>query len=234
MFTDYELMDMQVRALFTHDSASRLLSVNEPGGTAVRAARMFLGRTRAGNVWRFRRDLPDDLFEELNWLCAAEPVVENWREPPRFAEKYLRLLEQRQPVSETEAGPAYYFDEYKSPSNRVVAVTENNQEILQNGFEDFAAELAHWQPFVALVVENRAVSICRSARITPQAHEAGVETLPDFRGKGYAAEVTTEWARLVNATGAIPLYSTAWENIASQAVARKLNLKCYGADFHIR
>lgn len=224
---------MQVGALFTHDSKSRLWLVNEPGGTAVRAARMFLGRTREGSIWRFRRDLPENLCEELKRLCAAEPVVENWREPPRYVEKYLRLLEQHQPVSETEAGPAYYFDEYKLPSNRVVAVTKNNAEILQNGFEDFAAELPDWQPFVALVAENRAVSICRSVRITPEAHEAGVETLPDFRGKGYAAEVTAEWVRLVNVTGAIPLYSTSWENIASQAVARKLNLKCYGADFHI-
>ncbi len=50
MFSDLELMNIQVRALFTHDSASRLLFVNEPGGTTVQAARMFLGRTRAGNV----------------------------------------------------------------------------------------------------------------------------------------------------------------------------------------
>ena len=61
----------------------------------------------------------------------------------------------------------------------------------------------------------------------------GVETLPDFRGKGCAREVTAEWARRVRAAGAIPMYSTSWENKASQAVARKLHLNCYGADFHL-
>ncbi|HEX9962676.1 MAG TPA: GNAT family N-acetyltransferase, partial [Pyrinomonadaceae bacterium] len=90
-----------------------------------------------------------------------------------------------------------------------------------------------WQPFVALVKENRAVSVCRSVRITTEAHEAGVETLPEFRGKGYAEDVAAEWALRVRAAGAIPLYSTSWENYASRAVARKLRLKCYGADFHI-
>jgi predicted GNAT family acetyltransferase len=115
-----------------------------------------------------------------------------------------------------------------------VIVTENNAaEILRGGFEDFVSELPDWQPFVAFVGNNRAVSICRSARITTKAHEAGVETLPDFRGKGYAAAVTAEWARRVREAGALPLYSTAWENVASQTVARKLNLRCYGTDFHI-
>ena len=33
------------------------------------------------------------------------------------------------------------------------------------------------------------MSVCRSVRITPAAHEAGVETLPEFRGKGYAQDV---------------------------------------------
>ena len=77
------------------------------------------------------------------------------------------------------------------------------------------------------------MSVCRSVRITPEAHEAGVETLPDFRGKGYAKDVAAQWAQRVRAVGAIPLYSTSWENNASQAVARKLRLECYGADFQV-
>jgi len=73
----------------------------------------------------------------------------------------------------------------------------------------------------------------RSVRITPEAHEAGVETLPGFRGKDYAKDVAAEWARRVRGAGAIPLYSTSWENTASQAVTRKLRLACYGTDFEV-
>lgn len=234
MFSDLELMNIHARTLFTHDSKSRLLFVNEPDSAVIAAPRLFLGRTRAGNVWRFRADLPENLCEELNALCADEPAVNiEFNEPARHLETFVRLLEKHAPVQEVSNNFAYQFTEYEKPSKRLLTVTEDNLEILQGGFEKLIEELPAWQPFVALVEENRAVSICRSVRITTEAHEAGVETLPDFRGKGYAKDVTAEWARLVRAAGAIPLYSTSWENTASQAVARKLKLKCYGVTFDI-
>ncbi|HEX8249584.1 MAG TPA: GNAT family N-acetyltransferase [Pyrinomonadaceae bacterium] len=236
MLSNLELMDIHVRALFTHDADARLLFVNEPDGLNAPAPRLFLGRTQFGNLWRFRADLPEKLCEELSALCADEPPVNaEFNEPPRHLETYIRLLEKDAPVGKPETGPAYYFSQDIPPpsSNLLVAVTEKNAEILLDGFEEFVAELPDWQPFIALIEENRAVSICRSARITGKAHEAGVETLPDFRGKGYAKEVAAEWARRVQSAGAIPMYSTSWENKASQAVARKLRLNCYGADFHL-
>ncbi len=234
MLTDQELMNIHVRALFTHNTESRFLLVNEPGGPAVPAPRMFLGRTRAGNVWRFRADLPESIIEELGALCADEPVGTEFDKPPRHIETYVQRLQKHAPVQRMEMGPAYHFPkDVMPPSRHLLAVTEKNAEMLQGGFEELVAELSTWQPFVALIEENRAVSVCRSVRITPEAHEAGVETLPDFRGKGYAKDVVAEWAHLVRVAGAMPLYSTAWENAASQAVARKLNLRCYGADFHV-
>ncbi|MDQ3745777.1 MAG: GNAT family N-acetyltransferase, partial [Acidobacteriota bacterium] len=75
MRTDLELMSIHARALFTHDAESRLLFVNEPGSASAPAPRLFLGRTRAGNVWRFRADLPESLTEELGSLCAYEPPL---------------------------------------------------------------------------------------------------------------------------------------------------------------
>lgn len=235
MLTDLELMNIHVSALFTHDTESRLLFVNEPGGALIPAPRLFLGRTRAGNVWRFHADLPEKLCEELDALCADEPPVNGaFNEPLRHLETFVRLLESNAPLQEVSSGPAYQFTRHKPPSKSLLAVvTKDNAGLLQGGFEEMVAELPTWQPFVALVENNRAVSVCRSVRIAPDAHEAGVETLPEFRGKGYAKDVVAEWARLVRAAGVVPLYSTAWENNASQAVARKLHLQCYGADFSI-
>ncbi len=235
MLTDLELMNIHVRALFTHDAGARLLFVNEPDRAVVSAARLFLGRTRTGNVWRFHADLPETLCEKLAVLCADEPPVDvEFNGPPRHLERYIRLLEEDVPVQEISSGPAYQFTECEMPAKRrLLTVTETNAEILQGGFEKLIEELPAWQPFVVLIEDNRAVSVCRSVRITPEAHEAGVETLPEFRGKGYAKDVVAEWARLVRAAGAIPLYSTSWENNASQAVARKLELKCYGVDFQV-
>lgn len=234
MLSDLELMRIHVRALFTHNAESRLLFVNEPDSAIAPAPRLFLGRTRVGNVWRFRADLPENLIQELDSLCRDEPPLNTeLNELPRHVERYVRLIEKHAPVERVSAGPAYHFAENIARSRHPVAITEMNAERLQGGFEELVAELPTWQPFVALIEGNRAVSVCRSVRITPEAHEAGVETLPDFRGKGYAADVAAEWARRVWAVGAIPLYSTSWENKASQAVARKLRLECYGADFNV-
>jgi len=223
---------MHVRALFAHDARSRLLFVNEPG-SQVPAPRLFLGRTRASNLWRFRADLPASLVTELEALCVAEPVGEELHREPRHSAAYVRLLEAHAPMRQLEAGPAYHFAEYPEPARPLLALTEKDAGMLHGGFEDLVAELPDWQPFLALLDGGRAVSVCRSARITPAAHEAGVETLPDFRGKGYARDVVAGWARSVRSLGAVPLYSTSWENTASQAVAKKLHLVLYGADFHV-
>jgi hypothetical protein len=45
--------------------------------------------------------------------------------------------------------------------------------------------------------------------------------------------VTAGWALQVRSLGAVAMYSTSWENAASQGVARNLRLVQYGADFHI-
>jgi GNAT acetyltransferase-like protein len=235
MVNDLDLMNIHVRALFIHDAESRLLVVNEPDSEVTVAPRLFLGRTRAGNVWRFRAGLPENLVRELDSLCADEPpITTDFSLRPRHREEYVRLLESNAPVEIVSAGPAYHFPAANFIASRyVVALTEHDAEKLRGGFEKLIEELPAWQPFVALILGDRAVSVCRSVRITSEAHEAGVETLPDFRGNGYALNVTAVWAQRVRSTGALPLYSTSWANTASQSVTRKLGLACYGADFEI-
>ena len=101
-------MEIQARALFTHDERARLVRVNEPGGGGP-APRLFVGLTREGNLWRFRADLPTELVEELEALCAAEPARAELGGMPRNTEAYVRLLEAHAPLRGTEAGPAYNF-----------------------------------------------------------------------------------------------------------------------------
>jgi len=232
LLDDLKLMDIHIRALFTHDAESRLLFVNEPDGVGVVAPRFFLGRTRAGNIWRFRSDVPATVIHDLNSLCADEPTVKSAFDlPPRHLEDFVQLLEASSSVI---SGPAYCFTETIVPPRHTAVLTNSDQEKLRGRFEELIAELPNWQPFVAIIENDRAVSVCRSVRIKSEAHEAGVETLSEFRGKGYGHDVTAAWARRVSEIGAIPLYSTSWENSASQAVARKLALKCYGSDFQIQ
>ncbi len=224
-----ELMAMHVEALYTHDANSRLLQINEPDGGGP-AARFFLGRTAEGNLWRFRADLPQSRVEKLEALCKEEPITQDLQARPLHFEKYLQLLE---PAQSVWSGPAYYFTDFIESSRPFTIITEQNTDLLRGGFEKLISELPAWQPFVAIIENERAVSVCRSARITAKAHEAGLETLPDFRGKGYAKDVVAAWASQVRELGALPIYSTSWDNKASQAVTRKLNLTMYGVDFSV-
>lgn len=88
-------------------------------------------------------------------------------------------------------------------------------------------------PVLAVREGGHAVSVCFCARRSVAAAEAGVETTAAFRGRGYAARAAAAWARRVRAEGLTPLYSTDWSNRASLAVARKLGLVPFGADFSV-
>ena len=88
-------------------------------------------------------------------------------------------------------------------------------------------------PSEGVIEEGRVVSLCASVRITGAAHAAGVETLPAFRRRGHAADVVAGWAAAVRGLGAVPLYSTSWDNTASRSVAASLGMSLFGADFHV-
>jgi predicted GNAT family acetyltransferase len=94
-------------------------------------------------------------------------------------------------------------------------------------------ELNSWQPYLAIIEDSQAVAICRSVRVSSRAHEAGVNTLIGYRRRGYATAVVAAWALAVRALNRIPLYSTSWNNVASQGVARRLGLVQYGVDYHV-
>lgn len=231
-YSDLELAGMQADALYVHDSNNRLLRVNEPDPDGF-PPRFFMARTTAGNLWRMRCDLPADLAAELERVAAGEPVVNDLSElaePPRRLAEYTELLEQHAPPSSTDSGPAYYLPELAPPVG-TVTITPDNLPLLDGYFPYTRSRHAELGPVVARVVDGAAVAVCFSARITSQVAEAGVYTVEPYRGRGYAVEVVRGWAANIRATGRLPLYSTSWENAASQAVAAKLGAVLYGSDF---
>lgn len=82
---------------------------------------------------------------------------------------------------------------------------------------------------MAIVKNEKVVSVCCSARSTPVAAEASVETLAEFQGNGYGTDVVTAWAISIQEKR----YSTAWDNFSLQAVASKLKIINYGMNLHI-
>jgi len=228
--TDLELMRARLPVLYTLNDRARLLRVNEPNGAA--APRFFMGRTARGLEWRFREDIDEATVEAMSAVCRIEPVGATLSPLPSGTDRYREFL--GGPAGQW-AGPAYRFPALLPPVTDAVAITSDNAGLLEADFPDWLAEVPLRQPFMALLVERRVVSICCSVRIGALVHEAGVETHPLWRGRGCAAQVTAAWAAIVWATyGAHPVYSTTWENAASQAVAKRLRLVQFGVDFDLK
>jgi RimJ/RimL family protein N-acetyltransferase len=224
-------MRLHVETLFTCDDVGRLVAVNEPGGAA--APRFFLGQTADGNGWWFRRDVDAGLASELDALCKSLPTARELDAGLGTAAPFLACLTRDEPVRRTWAGPAFRFPSDLPGHESSVRVTSDNATVLNPYLEDWCNDVAAGVPMTVVLHDGKAVSICCSVRMTPQAHEAGVETHPDFRGRGYAARAVAAWAKVVYEMARVPLYSTSWENEPSRTLAKRLGLIQYGVDFHI-
>ena len=229
--SDLQLLQLQVDALFTHDQRGRICAVNEPDGD--RAPRFFFARSKEGNIWRCRDDVPDETVRALDALAAEEPIGDDLRAEPRNLDAFLAALRLDRESASIECGPAYRFPDALPHPNNVRRITRADLHLLHalvRDLDDTARYFEEREPLIAIIEDNHVVSLCYSARLTDQAAEAGVETLEAYRGRGYAPAVAAEWARSIRASGRIPLYSTSWDNLASQAVARRLRLVQYGTD----
>ena len=231
--TDLELAEIDLETVFTHDTRGRIIAANEPDGEP--APRFIFGRTRQGNLWRVRHDVPEEIARRLEELAAAEPVGDDLETPPvHLAAMREALGLAGAPVAEYEL--AYRFPDEIPELADATRITHENLPLLRRMVSDLADAregLEHGDICTAMVVDGAAVSMCFCARLTDRAAEAGVETLAAYRGRGYAPAVVAAWARAVRESGRIPLYSTSWDNIASQAVARKLGLGQYAVGFGV-
>lgn len=235
--TTHALMALNINTLFLCDAAGRLRHVNDVDDPPV--PRFFMGRTLHGNFWRFRHDLPAEVVEALDRLCRAEPVVaalDDLAQPPRNQAAIHAVLQDHAPIEREYRGPAYWITQDSPVPPHVVLISQQNAHLLRDGFDWMIALLhspdaARIGPVAAAVEQDRAVSLCFCSRLPIRATEAGVETLPPFRGRGHATAAVAGWAAEVRRRGYMPFYSTAWDNFASQAIARKLNMTQYGEDW---
>lgn len=114
-------------------------------------------------------------------------------------------------------------------------VVVEDERLLERNFSGWVpGEIAAGcAPVLAIIEDGYPVSVCFCARRSDSAAEAGVDTAQAFRGRGFAPRVTAAWALAIRATGRVPLYSTAWTNGASLAVARKLGLTAYASTWSL-
>lgn len=225
---DRDLMALRVATLFRFDDRGRMIESNEPDGQP--APRLFIGRTLEGDVVRFGASVPDAFTQRIEELVERLPPVTELSTPQLSLDELRRVLTLHAPIAEEGGGPAYRFPKSIAVPGNVVQLTAANRDLARETFRWLYDELPDWEPGFAVVRDGAAVSVCFSSRIGGDAAEAGVDTLTDYRGRGYAAAVTAAWGAAIRESGRIPLYSTAWGNLASQAVARRVGLIMFGAD----
>lgn len=210
-----------------------MIGINQFDGGAV--PRFHLARSIKGNHCVFRSDVPAETRAAIEQLVECEPPLDKPAAAPVYEKDYLDLLNRDLTVEAIWRGPAYRIKETDMPpAVKTVAITHANQDLLKPHMLDWLPDIPHREPFIAAVENNAAVAVCASVRITKEAHEAGVETVAAFRRRGYARGVVSAWAKSVRNKNAVPLYSTSWDNAASQAVAASLKLELIGTDFHVR
>jgi len=226
-------MKIQVEVLFTQDEDGYLQRINEPSGDGKPAPRFFFGYTNEGSIYRFRHDLPDNVVAQLKEIAAAESMPVNSQKIPRNRRQFEDILQSHAPIERVWIGPAYRFPKHITPPANVVRLSRENVGLLKGDFAEVVSELNSSQPYLAVIEDSQVVSICQSVRLSSHAHEAGVDTLVGYRQRGYATSVVAAWALAVRALNRVPLYSTSWDNVASQGVAQRLGLVQYGVDYHV-
>jgi RimJ/RimL family protein N-acetyltransferase len=84
-------------------------------------------------------------------------------------------------------------------------------------------------PWTIIAHGGRAVSVCHTpGPLRAWAAECGVWTDPQHRGRGHAAATAAAWVPLVRAPERQLFYSTDHDNLSSQRVARRLQLREIG------
>jgi RimJ/RimL family protein N-acetyltransferase len=216
---------LQLATLYETDDSGRLTTTREPAKQP--APKFVLIRSATASVWGIRTDIPDALAQELTALARDEPRVTNLKDLPTHVERYRAL------GTTEHFGPAFEFPESVTSSGDIVIVED--ERALNLNFRGWVpGEIAAGcGPVIGIVADGQPVSICFCARRSDVAAEAGVDTAPAYRGRGYAGHVTSAWASALRASGRIPLYSTSWTNTASLAVARKLGLVAYANTWSI-
>lgn len=225
------LIEVQLEVLLARDRHGRLTTTRDPD--ARPAPRFFLGRSRDGSAWGVRADVPRATKEELDRLCAAEPRLAA-PSPAQGPACRRRVHELLAPVQLEWRGPAYVLPDDLPRDDRAREVTADDSQEWAEAFPWLAERFGELAPVVVAFEAGQPASVCHSPRgSTGAAAEAGVETLARFRGRGLGTAAVACWARAVQRSGRLALYSTSWENAASRGVARRLGAHLYGEDWHL-
>ncbi len=178
-------------------------------------ARFYIVRSIDGYYSFLRSDLPASLRKSLAALVIGEAFGDQ--------ELVLPLLAPHAPCNNISHFITYVFPDSLSDGDHpnAVRLTDAHWRLLRK--YDPKIDLQRHTAF-ALIADDQIVSTCESSRENARAGEAWVRTIPRFRNRGYARQVTAAWAHYLKQQGKVPFYSHRPNNTASRALAKSLGL----------
>jgi len=213
---DAELIRIQLRTLFRMNSAAELVATNEPREN--QPPRIFIGRGGGETIIHARAGLnPRVLWDCM--ACADDAAIR-------------AAVAAHAPVTNEYRGPAFLLPP-QPPTHDETLVPVTSRTRLHSSLVARGWKTDEPEPYLGVVLDDCVVSVCYSARSSSEAAEAGVETAPEYRGRGLAVRAVGAWAAAVQATGRLALYSTEWANEGSRRVAAGLAAWEYGEDWHL-
>lgn len=223
---DLELMRVRLLALYATDERGHMLATGDWQKRPAPIA--HLGRTAPGNTWLLNAAIRPEQRTFLEEQFTLEPASMS------AAPDCLAICDEFIEPQQLWMGPAFVFEQPPaSPANPVVAVTQENAALLAGCFDDWFEDVPHQQPMFAACDDGEPVAICATVRRRDGVVEAGVETRPAWRGRGFGADAVAGWARAVLGAGDVPCYSTSADNAASINLANRLGARLYGHDFSL-
>jgi hypothetical protein len=240
MIDENHWLRTQFDTLFRSRSDGRIERENDPDHSP--GPHFWLAGCSEGNVFGVGADLASDLAQELESLVATEPPFTH-PATPKHLERYLSLLAGNGPVAhELELIYGLHAQPYPSEARIIGYDSAEGRDLMRSwadgipetwyklGFRD-VADL--WTPWCAAVVDGEVASLAFSARLGDAGAELGLVTAKPFRGRGLAAAATAGWSRLLSLSDRTLFYSTSRNNVSSQRVAARLNLRLLGASLRI-
>lgn len=218
--------------LFEFNEQRRITRINE-SDPETDAPVVFVALGSTSSLALFRDDVPEQIALEITYALDTLPAWNGAQTDPTAFDSIRRIVENwRQDIEESH-GPAFRFKGKTDASVETTLIDATNDHLLAANFPYTRSVLAERSPVVGVVRNGAVVSACYSARSNDEAAEAGVDTIAEYRGQGFAAAVVTAWANATVAAGLVPLYSTSWQNQSSLSVAKKLDLEVYADTWSI-
>ncbi len=239
-----DLLALDTATTFALAPSGRILRMNVPDNGP--GPRLYLAGCSSGNVVRIRYDVAERTARAIERLAAGEPILREAGSTPVHLDDYLQLLAAEAPVERCDPGLAWVLPKpltYRHPALLVSSATAEGDRLLarltEQGMPAALVDLGFvdvnefWAPWCVALHRDEIASIAFAARLAPASAATGVATVPEFRGRGFAAAATAGWASHPALARRILFYGTSLANVSSRAVARRLGLRFLGPTLSI-